>query len=113
MPGFYFSSLPKLKIRRGGVVDDISPLPPVSFSVFVPGIAVPQAPETMVSISFFNPLAPEMTSRKPSVPFPAGPMSSSKNFRRSGKRKAAADSKEETSMPGKRIENTRDSWRTG
>ncbi|KAL2549943.1 hypothetical protein Fot_11473 [Forsythia ovata] len=70
MSGFYFSSVPKLKIRRGGVVDDILPPPPVSFAAFVSGIAVRQAPETMVSSSSFIPLASEVTSGVPSVLFP-------------------------------------------
>ncbi|KAL2520669.1 hypothetical protein Fot_24592 [Forsythia ovata] len=113
MSGFYLSSVPKLKIRHGGVLDDIFHPPPVSSVVFVLGIFVLLAPETMVSSSSFIPLALEVTSEMPSVPFPAGPVSSSENFRRSGKRKAAADSKEETSMPGKEMEDAENSRKTG
>ncbi|KAL2545489.1 hypothetical protein Fot_14722 [Forsythia ovata] len=113
MSGFYFSSVPKLKIRRGGVVDDFSPPPLVTSAASVLGVAVPQMPKTMVSISSFIPLAPEVTSDVPSVPFHAEPVSLSKNFRRSGKRKVAADSKEEPSMPRKRMENVGIFRRTG
>ncbi|KAL2559293.1 hypothetical protein Fot_04032 [Forsythia ovata] len=70
MSGFYFSSVPKLKIRRGGVVDNIFTLPPVPYATSVPGVAVPQAPETMVSSSSFIPLAPEVTLGVLSILFP-------------------------------------------
>ncbi|KAL2514534.1 hypothetical protein Fot_28505 [Forsythia ovata] len=111
--GFYFSSVPKLKIRHGGVVDDIPPPLSISSTVFVPEIVVPQAPETMVSSSSSISLALEVTSEVPSVPFPAGPVSLLKNFRQSGKRKAAVDSKEEMSMPKKEMDDAGDSQRTG
>ncbi|KAL2514506.1 hypothetical protein Fot_28477 [Forsythia ovata] len=113
MSGFYFSGVPKLKIRRGGVVDDILHPPPVHSTASVSGVAIPQTPETMVSSSSFIPLAPEVTSGVTSVPFPAGPMSLSKIFRRLGKRKAAADSKEESSMPRKGMDDVGDFRRTG
>ncbi|KAL2559051.1 hypothetical protein Fot_04082 [Forsythia ovata] len=67
----------------------------------------------MVSSSSFILLAPEVTSGMPSVLFPAGPVSLSENFRRSGKKKAAVDSKEETSMPEKGIEDAGYSRRIG
>ncbi|KAL2552563.1 hypothetical protein Fot_06182 [Forsythia ovata] len=105
-------TVPKLKIRRGVVVDDIPPLLPASSAPFV-GISIPLASETMVSSSSFIPLAPEVTSGVPSVPFLVGPVSLSKNFRRSDKRKTATDSKEETSIPRKGIEDAGDSRRTG
>ncbi|KAL2552599.1 hypothetical protein Fot_06238 [Forsythia ovata] len=77
MSGFYFSSVPKLKIRRGGIVDDI----PHSFSVpsaeSVSGVAIPQASEMS------------------SVPFSVGSVLPSESFRQSGKRKAGADSRKE------------------
>ncbi|KAL2538116.1 hypothetical protein Fot_19507 [Forsythia ovata] len=47
MTGFYFSNVPKLKIRRGGVVDDIPLPPPVSCVVSILGISVLQAHEAM------------------------------------------------------------------
>ncbi|KAL2550297.1 hypothetical protein Fot_11827 [Forsythia ovata] len=113
MSGFYFSSMPKPKIRRGEVVDDISHPSPVSSTAFISGIAVPQAPKTIVSSSSFILLAPEMTSGVPSIPFSTGPVSSSKNVRQLGKKKVATDSKEEMSMPGKRMKDAEDSRRTG
>ncbi|KAL2489161.1 Uncharacterized protein Fot_42453 [Forsythia ovata] len=48
MSGFYFLSVPKLKIRRGGVVEDISPPPPVPSATPDPGVTVLQTPEIMV-----------------------------------------------------------------
>ncbi|KAL2513994.1 hypothetical protein Fot_27965 [Forsythia ovata] len=47
MSGFYFSNVPKLKIRRRGVVDDILPPPPVLFAVSDPGVIVLQTPKTI------------------------------------------------------------------
>ncbi|KAL2550416.1 hypothetical protein Fot_11946 [Forsythia ovata] len=50
MIGFYFSSVPKLKIRRGEVVDekeDISHQPPVLRTASISDIAVLQAPKAM------------------------------------------------------------------
>ncbi|KAL2553117.1 hypothetical protein Fot_06736 [Forsythia ovata] len=100
-------------MRRGWVVDDILSPPPISSVAFVPRIAILQAPETMVSSSSFIPLAPKVTSGVPSIMFPAGPVSTLENFRRSDKRKVATDSKEETSMPGKGMEVAGDSRMTG
>ncbi|KAL2514525.1 hypothetical protein Fot_28496 [Forsythia ovata] len=92
--------MPKLKIRRGGVVDDILHPPPVPSTASVPEVAIPKTPEAMVNSSSFIPLASEVTSGMPSV-------------LRSGKRKAAADSKEESSMPGKGMDDVGDFRRTG
>ncbi|KAL2528691.1 hypothetical protein Fot_21292 [Forsythia ovata] len=113
MSGFYFFSLPQIKIRRGWVVDDILLPPPVSIAPSVPGVAFPSAPETMVSSSSFIPLASEVTSRVPSFLFPVGPVTSSKNLRQSDKRKAVAHSKEEMFMPGKGMETWRILGRSG
>ncbi|KAL2456508.1 hypothetical protein Fot_56828 [Forsythia ovata] len=90
MSGFYFSSMPKFKIRRGGVVDDISsPL---------------LAPKTKVSSSSFISLVPEVTSGVPSIPFSTGLVSLSKNCGQPGKRKAATNSKDERFVLGKGME---------
>ncbi|KAL2520052.1 hypothetical protein Fot_23975 [Forsythia ovata] len=87
MSGFYFSSVPKLKIRRGGVVDDIPHPPPVPYAASVPGVTILQTPETMVgSFSFISPTS-GVTSGVSSASFPAGLVPSSKNSKQSGKRK--------------------------
>ncbi|KAL2520039.1 hypothetical protein Fot_23962 [Forsythia ovata] len=94
MSGFYFSSVPKLKIRRSGVVDDILPSPPVPSTASVLGVTILQTPETMVSSFSFIPPGSEVTSEVLSAPFPAGP--------RSGKRNVGTDNKEgpsQTSIP--------------
>ncbi|KAL2530042.1 hypothetical protein Fot_22643 [Forsythia ovata] len=95
MSGFYFSSVPKLKIRRrGGVVDNISPLPPVPSAEFVLGVSVLQTPETVVGSSSFISVALVVTSETPSASSPAGLAPSSENSRQSGKKKAETDSRE-------------------
>ncbi|KAL2489758.1 hypothetical protein Fot_43050 [Forsythia ovata] len=101
MTGFYFSNVPKLKIRRGGVVDDILPPPPVLHAVFVPEIAISHALEAVVSIFSSVPLVPEITAGAPSVLLPTGPVFLSENFRRPVKRKAVVDSEGETTVPEK------------
>ncbi|KAL2552700.1 hypothetical protein Fot_06319 [Forsythia ovata] len=94
MSGFYFSSIPKLKIRRRGEMDDIPPPLPVPSAASVPRVTVLQTPEIMVgSFSFISP-APEVTSGVSSASFPTGPMPSSEKSRQSGKRKADANSRE-------------------
>ncbi|KAL2489149.1 hypothetical protein Fot_42441 [Forsythia ovata] len=90
MSGFYFPSVPKLKIRRGGVVKDISPPPPVSSTTPNPGVAVLQTPEIMVGGPSFVPLAPEVISEVPSASFSSRPVPSSGSARQSIKRKAVA-----------------------
>ncbi|KAL2520412.1 Uncharacterized protein Fot_24335 [Forsythia ovata] len=113
MSGFYFSSMPKFKIRCGGVVDDIPSLLPVPVAASVTGVVIQQPPEPMVSSSSFIPLAPEVTSRMLSVLFSAGPVSSLENFGRPGKRKAAADNNRERFVPGMGMEGARGFQRTG
>ncbi|KAL2493964.1 hypothetical protein Fot_37721 [Forsythia ovata] len=71
MSDFYLSSVSKLKIRHGGVVDDILPPHLVSLAAFVQEIVIPQVLETIVSSSSFIPLAPKVTSGVPFVLFPA------------------------------------------
>ncbi|KAL2529467.1 hypothetical protein Fot_22068 [Forsythia ovata] len=67
----------------------------------------------MVNCSSFISLVTKVTSGVPFILFPTGHVSSTENFRRFGKRKVATDSNKETSMPGKGMEDARDSRRTG
>ncbi|KAL2553190.1 hypothetical protein Fot_06809 [Forsythia ovata] len=114
MTCFYFSSLAKLKIRRGGVVDDIFPPPPISPTAPVTEITVLQVPEAMVSISSTTPLAPGIIEEVSSVPLPIGPLSPLEIFRRPDKRKAVVDGEGETAVPRRGTDGDRDvrySWR--
>ncbi|KAL2501016.1 hypothetical protein Fot_34864 [Forsythia ovata] len=95
MSGFYFTSVPRLKIRRGRVVDDFLPPPPVPSAAPVLGVTVLQTPETMAGRYSFIPFAPEVTSEMPSISSLVGSVSPSESFRKLGKRKAGADSREE------------------
>ncbi|KAL2514630.1 hypothetical protein Fot_28601 [Forsythia ovata] len=94
MSGFYFYSIPKLKIRRGEVEDDIPPPPSVPSAAFLPGVTVLQAQETMIGSSSFISPTSAVTSDAPSASFPVGPAPLSKNSRQSGKRKAESDNRE-------------------
>ncbi|KAL2529541.1 hypothetical protein Fot_22142 [Forsythia ovata] len=94
MSNFYFPSVPKLKIRRGGLWM-IHP-PPVPSTVSVLGVTVLQTPETMVGNSSFISLTSAVTPETPSALFPTGPASPSENLRQSSKRKAETDSRKET-----------------
>ncbi|KAL2550923.1 hypothetical protein Fot_12453 [Forsythia ovata] len=95
MLGFYFSSVPKLKIRRGWVVNDISPPPPVPSAASVLGVTILQTPETMIDSSSFISPVPGVISGMSSASFPTGPVPSSENSRQSSKRKAGANSRKE------------------
>ncbi|KAL2545983.1 hypothetical protein Fot_15216 [Forsythia ovata] len=95
MSDFYFSSIPKLKIRRGGVVDDIPPLPSVPSVASDPRVTVLQTPEIMVGSPSFIPLASEVTSEVPPASSSMRPVPSSGSAIQSGKRKACANSGEE------------------
>ncbi|KAL2489520.1 hypothetical protein Fot_42812 [Forsythia ovata] len=95
MSGFYFSSVPKLKIKRGGILEDISHPPPVPSAASNPGVTVLQMPEIMVGSPSFIPPAPEVTSEAPSASFSVRPVPSSGSARQSGKRKACANSGDE------------------
>ncbi|KAL2514761.1 hypothetical protein Fot_28732 [Forsythia ovata] len=64
MSGFYFFNVPKLKIRRVGVVDNISPPPPVPSAASVQGVTVLQTPETMVGSSSFISVVSVVTSER-------------------------------------------------
>ncbi|KAL2456022.1 hypothetical protein Fot_57133 [Forsythia ovata] len=92
MSSFYFPSVPKLKIRRGGVVHDILPPSLVPFAAPVPGVTVLQTSEVVVGNSFFISPAPAVTSEAPSTSFLVGPVSSPKSSRQSDKRKVEIDS---------------------
>ncbi|KAL2551805.1 hypothetical protein Fot_05424 [Forsythia ovata] len=94
MSGFYFSKVPKFKIRRGGVVEDISPPSLVPFAASDSGSTVLQVPEMTMDNSYI-PSAPEATSEVPSTSVLARPMPSPGSARQSGKRKAGAKSGEE------------------
>ncbi|KAL2545911.1 hypothetical protein Fot_15144 [Forsythia ovata] len=94
MSSFYFSSIPKLKIRRGEIVDNISHPPPVPSVASVPGVTVLQTLETMVGSSSFISTVPVVTSEVPSASSPMGPAPSSENSRQSGKRKAEIGGRE-------------------
>ncbi|KAL2500508.1 FAS1 domain [Forsythia ovata] len=97
MSGFHFSSVPKFKIRRGRVVDDIFPLLSVPSAASYPRVAVLQTPEiTVGGLSFVCP-APEATSEAPLALPPVRPVPSSGSARQSGKRKTGANSREEAS----------------
>ncbi|KAL2538005.1 hypothetical protein Fot_19396 [Forsythia ovata] len=82
MSGFYFSKVPKFKIRREGVVEDISPSPLVPSAASDPVATVLQMPEMTTDSSSYIPPAPE------TVPSP-------RSTRQSGKKKADAKSGEE------------------
>ncbi|KAL2515060.1 hypothetical protein Fot_29031 [Forsythia ovata] len=93
---FYFSSVPKLKIRHGGIVDNISPPPPVPSAASVSRVTVLQTPETMVGSSSFIPAAPVATSVVSFASSPVGAAPSSENSRRSGKRNEETSGNEGT-----------------
>ncbi|KAL2489312.1 hypothetical protein Fot_42604 [Forsythia ovata] len=109
MSSFYFSKVPKFKTRRGGVVEDISPPPPVPSATSDPGTTVLHMSEMTTDNSSYIPLAPETTSEVPSTSIPARPVPSPRSARQSGKRKACAKSGEEafrapTSPPSSKYE---------
>ncbi|KAL2521119.1 hypothetical protein Fot_25042 [Forsythia ovata] len=107
MSGFYFSKVPKFKIRRGGVVEDISPPLQVPSAASGPGSTVLQVPEMTTDNSSYIPPTPEATSEVSSTSIPARPVPSFGSARQSEKRKAGAKSGEEafwaptSSPPGK------------
>ncbi|KAL2489741.1 hypothetical protein Fot_43033 [Forsythia ovata] len=87
MSSFYFAIVPKLKIRRGGVVDNTSPPPPVPFAASALMVTVLQTPKTMVGSSSFIFVVPVVTSEVHSASSPVGSVTSSENSRPSSKRK--------------------------
>ncbi|KAL2501503.1 hypothetical protein Fot_35351 [Forsythia ovata] len=99
--------MPKLKIRRGGFVDDILP-PLVSCTMPVLEIIIPHVLEAMVSISSTAPLVPGITERVPSVLPPIGTLSPLENFRPPDKWKAVVDGEGETATLERGTKGNRD-----
>ncbi|KAL2550430.1 hypothetical protein Fot_11960 [Forsythia ovata] len=95
MSGFYFSKVPKFKIRRGGVVEDISPPPPVPSATSDLVATMLQMPEMTTDSSSYIPPAPEATSEVPSISISARPVPSPGNARQLGKKMAGAKSGDE------------------
>ncbi|KAL2489347.1 hypothetical protein Fot_42639 [Forsythia ovata] len=94
MSGFHFSKVPKFKIRRGGVVEDIFPLPLVSSATSGPRSTVLQVPEMTADNPYILP-ALEATSEVPSISVLAGPVPSLGSARQSEKMKVGAKSRKE------------------
>ncbi|KAL2529517.1 hypothetical protein Fot_22118 [Forsythia ovata] len=94
MSGFYFSKVPKFKIRYGRVVEDISPPPLVPSTASGPGTTVLQVPK-MTTDNFYILPTPKATSEVSSTSIPARPVPPPGSGRQSGKRKASAKSGEE------------------
>ncbi|KAL2537977.1 hypothetical protein Fot_19368 [Forsythia ovata] len=95
MSGFYFSKVPKFKIRRGGVDEDISSPPLVPSTTSGLGATMLQILEMMTDSSSYIPPAPEATSEVLSTSILARPVPFSGSARQLGKRKAGAKSGEE------------------
>ncbi|KAL2501443.1 hypothetical protein Fot_35291 [Forsythia ovata] len=97
MSGFHFSKVPKFKIRRGEVVEDISSPPLAPSAASGPRSTVLQVPE-MTTDNSYNPPVSEATSDVPSTSVPARPMLSPESARQLEKRKAGAKSGDEASQ---------------
>ncbi|KAL2478931.1 hypothetical protein Fot_47945 [Forsythia ovata] len=95
MSGFHFSKIPKFKIRRGKVVEGISPLPPVPSAASDLGTTLLQMPEVTTDNSSYIPPVSEVTSEVPSTSIPARLMPSPGSAKQSEKRKASTKSREE------------------
>ncbi|KAL2515387.1 hypothetical protein Fot_29358 [Forsythia ovata] len=96
MSGFYFSKVPKFKIRRGRVVEDASLLHLASSTASGSRPTVLQEPETAVGNLHIFP-APEVTADIPSPSIPARLVPPPRNVRQSVKRKPGAESGEQAS----------------
>ncbi|KAL2522483.1 hypothetical protein Fot_26406 [Forsythia ovata] len=96
MSGFYFSKVPKFKIRCGEVVEDASLLHLASSMASGSRSTVLQEPETVVGNPDILP-APEATADIPSPSIPARPVPPLGNVRQSVKRKPGAESREQAS----------------
>ncbi|KAL2538297.1 hypothetical protein Fot_19688 [Forsythia ovata] len=114
MAGFYFSKVPKFKIRNGRVVgenEDISPQSPVPCTASVPEVAIPQA----LGASTALPLASRIVVGIHSIIPHKEMLLLSEDIRRSGKRKTVANDEGETSNPRRDMEgdgSSRDSQKT-
>ncbi|KAL2549729.1 hypothetical protein Fot_11259 [Forsythia ovata] len=97
MSDFYFSKVPKFKIRRGGIVEDASLLHLASPTVSSSRPTVLQEPETVVGNPHI-PLAPEARADIPSPSNLARPVSPPGNVRPSAKKKPKVESGEQASQ---------------
>ncbi|KAL2500626.1 hypothetical protein Fot_34474 [Forsythia ovata] len=98
MSSFHFSKVPKFKIRRGGIVDDVSTLHLASSAVPDSRPTVLQGPETVVGNPHVLP-APEVRADIPSPSSPARHGSSPENVSPSVKKKSKVES--ENKRPGR------------
>ncbi|KAL2496111.1 hypothetical protein Fot_39868 [Forsythia ovata] len=96
MSGFYFSKVPKFKIRRGGIVENASLPHLASPTVSGSRPTVLQEPETMVG-NLHIPPASKARADIPSPLNPARPVSPLGNVRPSVKRKPKVESGEQAS----------------
>ncbi|KAL2521384.1 hypothetical protein Fot_25307 [Forsythia ovata] len=96
MSGFHFSKVPKFKIRRGRIVDDVSLSHLASPTVSGSRPTVLQGPETVVGDSPIPP-APEVGTDIPSPSNPARHGSPPGNVRPSAKKKPKVESGEQAS----------------
>ncbi|KAL2501747.1 hypothetical protein Fot_35595 [Forsythia ovata] len=96
MSGFYFSKVPKFKIRRGEIVEDVSLPHLASPTVSGSRPTVLQEPETVVANPHILP-APEVRADILSPSNPARPVSPPENVRPSAKRKPKVESGERAS----------------
>ncbi|KAL2551710.1 hypothetical protein Fot_05329 [Forsythia ovata] len=111
MASFYFSRVPKFKIKSGKVVSeqgDNSSQPPVLLTATVPEVVVPHASKAIAGISSTVLSAPRIIAGVSPVIPPKESSFSSKDSRRSDKRKMVTDEEEETAMPRKGSEGNRD-----
>ncbi|KAL2529622.1 hypothetical protein Fot_22223 [Forsythia ovata] len=107
MSGFHFSKVPKFKIRRGGIVEDVSPPHLASSVVSGSRPTVLQGPETVVG----NPPAPPAPEVRADILSPTNPArhgSPPGNVRPSARKKPKVESGEQVSQtpvsppPGRR-----------
>ncbi|KAL2546663.1 hypothetical protein Fot_15896 [Forsythia ovata] len=113
MAGFYFSRVPKLKIKSGEVVgekENISPQLPVPCKASVPEVYVPQTSKTIVGASSTVPLASKIAVGILFVLPPEEPLLSSEDIRRSDKRKIVVDDDGETAVPRRGTEDDGEQW---
>ncbi|KAL2521364.1 hypothetical protein Fot_25287 [Forsythia ovata] len=96
MSDFHFSKVPKFKIRRGGIVEDVSLPHLASPTISGSGPTVLQEPETVVGNPHISP-APEVRADISSSLNPARHGSSPGNVRPSAKRKPKVESGEQAS----------------
>ncbi|KAL2537953.1 hypothetical protein Fot_19344 [Forsythia ovata] len=97
MSGFHFSKVPKFKIRRRGIVEDVSPPHLASSAVFGSRPTVLQGPETGMGYPPVSP-APEVRADVPFLTNPARRGSSSRNVRPSAGKKPKVESGERASQ---------------